>query len=468
MKKSEKGLGLKTKGDPVNKNVFPECAKNGRIPKRKIVTLLCIGCIVVTGIVGSITTVCSTPYTKEDVYVSSHGLSSITIPQESMIPLAEMYAPFLWFYKDSIWEEPFTLIEAEYFIKNAQLVNGDYHLLKEGYQGAKTLQEQYTGIKNPVYLRVITDEYQGEPYLVIQYWFHYLYNYTSAFSVLHMDHQGEWEMIEVILEYTPGIIEGTVNPEPYMVAYSRHSTGEAHLWENESVEKEHHTGHHPVAYIAYGTHAAYFKDLGWNEDLNKGIPISCDDMAFIPIDNAAWLHFSGRWGAQKNSPVGPKYQGDKWSAPVAWAQTRVDYYQFHIGDSGYLTLTNDENQKIGMVNGEYINEIEGAYTVIKDNHTYYYVPKDKYTVNIAAQTDYIDFDFITHENGKETHISYEKELVTHIVDTFNDIDINIESLKIRTKESFLPEMLILIKDTSVLLRLIVVALVIVLVLKLKR
>jgi hypothetical protein len=453
----------------VYKIIFPESEKKGRTRKRRVILLFCMGCIVISSILGSIARVCSISYTEENPYISSHNFSSsVTIPEESMIYLAEMYAPLLWFYKDSIWEEPFTLIDPDYFIKNSHLVNGDYHLREEGYQGAKTLQEQYNGVKNPVYIRVTTDEYQGTPYLVIQYWFHYLYNYTSAFSVFSMDHQGEWEMIEVILEYNPTIVEGTVHPEPYMVAYSRHSTGEAHLWESESVEKEHHSGYHPVAYIAYGTHAAYFKDLGWNEDLNKGISISYNDMTFLLIDNAEWLHFSGKWGAQKNSPLGPQYQGDKWSTPVAWAENRVDYYQFHVGDSGYLTLINDENQKIGMVNGEYINEIEGAYAVIRDNYTYYYVPKDEYTINIAAQTECIDFDIITHENGKEIHISYEQELVTHIVDTFNEVSSNISSLKIRAKESFLAEILINIKDYSVLFWLVIVALVIVLVYKLKR
>lgn len=445
--------------------------------------LFCIVCILGTGVPGIIkagnnpglqTYLSSSDHIRNtDLFaqsfnadVSRYILHTTTMSQESMIHMAKIYAPILWFYKDRLWKEPFTLIEADYFINCSTLVDGNYHLCQNDYSGAQTLQNQYDGAKNPVYIRITTDEYQEEHYIVIQYWFHYLYNYTGSFSALNMDHQGEWEMIEVILTYSPDILKGTDYPEPYMVAYSRHYTGEAHFWNSKSVEKELTNGYHPVAYIAYGTHAAYFKDLGWNEDLNKGISVSYDDMTFFCIENTEWFSFSGRWGCHQNSPLGPQLQGDKWSHPVEWAKTHMDAYQFHLGDSGYLTLTNDENQKIGMVNGEYINEIKGAYAVFKDNHTYYYVPKDEYTIEIAPRTEQIDFDIITFENGEKVHISYDDEKVTHIINKCAEISNNINFLKIHARESLFPE--IDEENLPLLFRVLLVALVIVLVLKLKR
>lgn len=350
---------------------------------------------------------------------SSHG-NLFEIPDETKTHLAYTYAPVLWFYKDSLWEEPFSLIEAEYFMNVSHTISGNYKLIEDGYSGAKTLQSQYQGIQNPVYIRITPDEYQGNNYIVIQYWFHYLYNYGGALSLLNVDHEGEWEMIEVILEYDESILNGTAYPEPYLVAYSRHSGGETHRWENEAVEKEANS-YHPVAYIAYGTHAAYFQDLGWNEDLNKGINVSYDGMNFISIDNKEWSKFPGRWGGQENSPVGPMFQESKWDSPVLWAMEYLDTFQLHLERPGHLLVTNEEGQRIGIVEGEYVNEIQNAYAVITEDHEYYQLPADEYSVEISAFDSDIDYDVVMNKDGEVTHMSYKDEVASHITKAYAEI-----------------------------------------------
>ncbi|MBU7046782.1 MAG: hypothetical protein HXS54_10130, partial [Theionarchaea archaeon] len=295
--------------------------------------------------------------------------------------------------------------------------SGNYKLLKDGYSGSEQLQHAYDGVENPVYIHVTTDEYQDNTYIVVQYWFLYLYNYSSAPSLLEWDHEGEWEMIEVILEYSEKIFSG-IYPEPNMVAYSRHSGGETHTWENEWIEKE---GYHPVAYIAYGTHAAYFKDLEWNEDLNKGIVVTYVDMNFIVLDGMEWLPFSGRWGGQENSPLGPFFQDIKWLTPVSWAMKYLDNYLLHLERPAHLLVTNEKGQKIGFYKNQFINEIQDAYVVMTDGHESYYLPQDTYSVEIDGFDDgEIDFDVIVTDEEVPQYMSY-NQVVTRLTKVYSQI-----------------------------------------------
>lgn len=344
------------------------------------------------------------------------GIAGVAEP----VQLAYTYAPVLWFYKDLWWEEPFTLIEAEYFIDVSYQDSGNLKLKENGYSGAKMLQSQYNGVKNPVYVRVTTDEYNGDTYLVIQYWFCYLYNYGGILSLFHFNHEGEWEMIEVIIKDTASVLNGGF-PEPFLVAYSRHKSGEAHHWEDTVIEKNEY---HPVAYIAYGTHAAYFQDLGWNEDLSKGISATCHDMAFIVLDEKEWLHFPGRWGGQENSPYSPHYQGSKWDTPVLWAFTHLDTYQLHLEHPGHLLVTNVQGERIGFVGEQFINEIDDAYAVITDEYEYYHLPDGDYAVEITAEE--IGFDVVVNDNGEVTHMVYHHDVIEHLATVYTDLHADVK------------------------------------------
>lgn len=353
-------------------------------------------------------------YSGEEPYLYQ---TTPEIPPSTLVQIASTYAPVLWFYKDSLKEEPFTLIEADYFLTVSQKdSSGNYKLMQDGFSGAKHLQDDYKGMRNPVYVHLTTDTYNGTPYIAIQYWFHYLYNYGNTLSALNFDHEGEWEMIEVILQYDESLLRGTSFPEPALIAYSRHSGGETHAWENEWVEKG--EGFHPVAYIAYGTHAAYFKDLGWNEDLNKGFSLTYTDMTFIPLQNEEWLHLSGRWGGNENSPLGPLFQEDKWGSPVGWAMRYMENYLLHLEHPAHLLITNEEGQRIGFLNGEFVNEIQDAYSVVTEGHEYYYLPQGDYSVEISGAERGSDFDAFVNREGRMTQISY---VVSHITRAYTEV-----------------------------------------------
>ena len=366
------------------------------------------------------------------VIQSNKTHSELEISDEVKIYLASTYAPVLWFYQNSLWEEPFTPIEAEYFISvSTEDESGDLKLEKDGYTGAQYLQDQYNGVETPVYIRVTTDEYNGNTYLVIQYWLCYLYNYGGALSLFNFNHEGEWEMIEVVLEYDKSIVEKRSCPEPYIIAYSRHSGGESRQWDHESVEKVEKDGYHPVAYIAYGTHAPYFQDMGWNEDLNKGIYAGQEDMNFILIEDREWLHFSGKWGGQENSPVGPLFQEEKWSTPVEWAVKYLDNLLLHLEHPSHLLITNERGERIGFVGEEFVNEINDAYAVVTDEHEYYYLPQDTYSVEMSALEGDIGFDAFVNDNNRTNHIYYRNEVKTRITKAYTEIGTGINEYRLK-------------------------------------
>jgi len=170
-----------------------------------------------------------------------------------------------------------------------------------GYANALTYQKEYDRETNPVYVRVTPDMMHGKEYIVIQYWFHYLYNHRAGFN-----HEGEWEMIEVILEYDDAILRNNEFPKPQIVAYSQHKWGETHRWSDSIIEKK---GHHPIVYVAWGTHASYFDGSGIlpntiPDHRNKGIEVNYNELNLELLDNKEWLDFSGKWGGDDNSPPG--------------------------------------------------------------------------------------------------------------------------------------------------------------------
>lgn len=175
------------------------------------------------------------------------------------------------------------------------------------------------GYQPAVYGRVIR---QGDG-MVIQYWLNYLFNNHPMLS-----HEGDWELVEVELNS---------DSQPVRVSASQHGYGRMRNWQ----DVESRDGR-PVIYVAKGSHANYFNpgDHFINID---GVPIALaldSTMAadqgrmlspqVVPISDAsggagaeAWLDFGGQWGELSdnpggNSPVGPKWSGNRWSRPFAW------------------------------------------------------------------------------------------------------------------------------------------------------
>lgn len=114
--------------------------------------------------------------------------------------------------------------------------------------------------------------YDGE-WVVVQYWFFYVYNnWRSGFFGAN-DHEADWELISVYLseredmpflahDYAPGaedLAQFADRFQPEWVAYATHDDQGDDLrrrWDDPEVQK---MGDHPIAYVAAGSHACYFR-----------------------------------------------------------------------------------------------------------------------------------------------------------------------------------------------------------------
>src|SRR4030042_1503981 len=126
---------------------------------------------------------------------------------------------------------------------------------------------------------------------VVQYWFFYAYNDAPL-----NDHEGDWEMIELILDSAQN---------PTSVAYSLPWKGQRASWGD--VDKVDST--HPVVYVARGSHANYFRPyqgrlgLGGDQVGGGGLGLKPSNLTLgllgeMGVDNHPsahdWLSFGGR------------------------------------------------------------------------------------------------------------------------------------------------------------------------------
>ena len=160
-------------------------------------------------------------------------------------------------------------------------------------------------LNNRVYARAV--EVHGR--LWLQYWLFYFYNdYQLALGF--GTHEGDWESLQ--LRMAP---DGDV---PDVVVYAQHRHGEKRNWED--VEKLPDSPDTPVAYIARGSHAAYF-EAGYHEteawyDIADGKrPGPKLALEIVRDDTHPWMRWPGRWGdttprdrsadLDQSAPTGP-------------------------------------------------------------------------------------------------------------------------------------------------------------------
>jgi hypothetical protein len=324
--------------------------------------------------------------------------------------LAEKYAPYLCFYRGFWGEEEFFPTYVDSMLENSTFwkyrpeekieeydtapdkgvfigtYDSNYFLdLKPDGSGMNSdLIPLYANDRN-LYCRVACFGYEGDMYIVVQYWFFYLYNEGSI-----NDHEGEWEMIEVLLDYP--------TKEPIGAAYSRHLGGEYRLWNEIRIVEE----THPKVYVAQGSHAAYFSeglfgyqiiadvvnDGGWT-----GLPHSIS-----PLQNDPWLDFAGNWGYRSrwsslvSGPYGPEFQGAKWHDPVGWAFShyhthpetlRSPYTLFSLSCPVDMLITDSAGRRLGYEDGEFVQEIPNSYVQNCDGEEAYVITGvDQYTVEL--------------------------------------------------------------------------------------
>ncbi|MBK5225510.1 MAG: hypothetical protein JJD96_02930 [Thermoleophilia bacterium] len=182
------------------------------------------------------------------------------------------------------------------------------------------IQEQPQKYDITAYARVVPKA-EGSDKTVIQYWLNYYYNNW------HNNHEGDWEMVEVILNE---------NVEPEAVAYSQHGAAFKKNWNEAGFKK---TDTHPKVFVAEGSHANYFFEASILHFLDAATPWGLRDrtgsasstMPTMDMNglDGGWADFAGRWGEVEKwwwppliteaGPKGPAFQGDSWNLPLTWA-----------------------------------------------------------------------------------------------------------------------------------------------------
>ena len=172
-----------------------------------------------------------------------------------------------------------------------------------------------------VYARVAQDADAGKT--VVQYWFFWVYNDWND------KHEGDWEMIQVVLPAPDA--ETALGAAPESIAFAQHEGSETAPWGDSKV---HADGDHVVVYPAMGSHAAYYTQAQWFGK-SAAAGFGCDDtrspgdlvrpeVVLLPeqaTGEFAWLGFTGRWGEKapsfNNGPTGPITK-TQWDEPVGW------------------------------------------------------------------------------------------------------------------------------------------------------
>ncbi len=156
----------------------------------------------------------------------------------------------------------------------------------------------------------------------LQYWMLFPADLQTHRPLRTGRHEGDWEVLELRLR----------RGRPVQAVYSQHGGAESC-----GIGAVRRAGRRPVAYLADGSHAAYFvpglRDRTWPEPNDEA-----DGRGrrmrprVIRIGEGAppWMRYPGRWGdtaagllpGEEDSPRGPAFQpGDAWSDPAAWAAT---------------------------------------------------------------------------------------------------------------------------------------------------
>ncbi len=175
-----------------------------------------------------------------------------------------------------------------------------------------------------VYGRVTTDpDHPGK--VVLQYWFWWVFNDWND------KHEGDWEMIQVVVPADS--VEAALQTAPESIAFAQHEGSEVAAWTDPKVHKD---GDHVAVYPGQGSHAAYYTQAQWFGK-SAAAGFGCDDtmapgtlvrpaVVVLPASATgefAWLDYTGRWGQKapsfNNGPTGPNTKS-QWTHPVSWQE----------------------------------------------------------------------------------------------------------------------------------------------------
>jgi hypothetical protein len=343
--------------------------------------------------------------------------------------LATMYSPYMYFYNGLWGEEEFFPTYVEVMLQNStfwefgsnESTKIDEYDHTGDFIGGYPDQDHYLDLNSKgcivdsdlfgnqgtlnIYYRVVCHRYEGKMYIVIQFRPFYIFN------DFYNKHEGDWEFIEVLLDYH--------TREPIGAAYSRHLDGEYRLWDD--IEKK---GTHPVAYIAKDSHAAYFEN-GFHSVEIPGIPyielpvdftsvkgrngLPSDYCLISEISGSPWLYFGGNWGYRvrkgkddcsrvwNDGPRGPLYLRETWLDPVGWAFSKKDnkseiirspYTLFSLSCPADMLIRNSAGQRLGFLSGEFVQEIPNSYVQDYDEEEAYVITGvDQYTMEVFGTSE---------------------------------------------------------------------------------
>jgi len=153
----------------------------------------------------------------------------------------------------------------------------------------------------------------------LQYWRWHADNPQDRGILRTGRHEGDWELVQVRVDS---------GDQPVEAVYAQHSGAERCGWATVRTRDD-----APVAFLANGSHAAYFR----SGVRDRMFPDPNDEAEgrgriqrprLVPINERApeWMRFSGRWGdsrarlpGESSSPRGPAFQGESWDDPSAFA-----------------------------------------------------------------------------------------------------------------------------------------------------
>jgi hypothetical protein len=153
----------------------------------------------------------------------------------------------------------------------------------------------------------------------LQYWRWHEQNPQDRGIVDTGRHEGDWELIQVRVDGAG---------RPLEAVYAQHSGAERCGWGTVRTR-----GGAPVAYLANGSHAAYFRpgvrDRTFpdpNDEAEGNGSVRRPPLEVISARDPGWMRFPGRWGtseadwpSEQSSPRGPAFQGVRWDDPTAFA-----------------------------------------------------------------------------------------------------------------------------------------------------
>jgi hypothetical protein len=263
--------------------------------------------------------------------------------------LAEQYAPILQYVKG----ESCYPVDVDYYLQScslfqvvddtavlitdapsipelAQLRTDDYFLNNrlggvDDDNIVQAYQQNLSQLGYTVYFHVETD---GQ-LTYLQYWMFYVFNPGSVNR-----HQGDWEMVQVVLDDSL---------RPIGTTYSQHHAGVSAGWTDVLIQD----GSHPNVYVALGSHANYYryyqgKIQGMDECGDDGATIHPNEYVLVEIrdeipggqPDTSWVWFGGKWGTIPDvlaeargeaGPQGPMYreEGGMWDGAAFNADARA-------------------------------------------------------------------------------------------------------------------------------------------------